>query len=465
MNPFILEAFIIGAKEGAILICGALLVYYFIKGRQRGDLMKPLAAGLVVGMVAAVAAAIVQTPFSTEVRDLVVKMVGYVFGLFYLFSVAALFTVESRDIPRPLKTVFSKGAVVISFVFISGFMYSIPDLAGTSFYIKDLFIISGKNGAIPASSLAGFSAGAGLSLLVLKRLRAGIAALFDLPQILLFLALIKLLGGGVHGFAELSLIPSVQAGLMKLIHDVVHQTLILILIPDHPLLTMTARKYVGLLFGDGLAMWLSLVIITVPLILFIKRHFAENVAVPEELHKASARRRFIKSVRDDRVLKSIPIFLFMLVIMITWFAERGESLQRLYNPAPTPLAATGTTVVIPLRTPVENVLDGAIHKFSVTIDGEVIRLLLVKKQNGTLVVCLDACAVCPPEGYAQEKERVICLFCRTPIPVNTVGNPGGCNPIPLSALVTAEDVRVPVGELREKWTMIKSGEPKGARVR
>jgi uncharacterized membrane protein len=340
-------------------------------------------------------------------------------------------------------------------------------MAGSSLYVADLFSMSGNR------ALIFVLAGAGLfcAVLVLRLAvsRAGpnipMDALFGLPQVLLFLALVKLLAGGVRGFAELSLIPSVQAGLTKLIHDVVHQTFLTIMVPDHEILTTTAWNFIGILFGQSVTLWLSLVVLVAPLLLFIKKHFSEEAPLPAELQGRAVRRLYIRSFQDKRLLKSLPVLAFLLVIVGIWFVEKGESAASLYNPAPRPVVAMSGRVVIPLSTPGEDLRDGRLHKFSLTVDGETYRLLIMKKPDGTLAVCLDACEICQPDGYAQGREHVVCLYCRTPIPFETVGKAGGCNPIPLSALVTEKDVKVEVAEIREKWSTIDSGKNEERPVR
>jgi len=266
--------------------------------------------------------------------------------------------------------------------------------------------------------------------------------------------------GGVRGFAELSLISSVQAGLIKLVHDMVHQTFLFIMVPDHTLLKTTTWNFIGFLFGNTMSLWLSLLIIIFPLIVFLKKHFTMDVSVPAGVTAGARRRIFIKSIRDERILKSLPLFLFVLIIFGAWFAQTGETTETLYNPSPKPLVASGGKAVIPLQGPAVDLRDGALHKFLLSINGEEVRLLVMKKSDGTLAVCLDACEICPPDGYGQGPGHVVCLYCKTPIPLDSLGTPGGCNPIPLRALVTDKDVQVEVSEIAEKWTKVKTGQTK-----
>ncbi len=442
-------------------LCTVLLSSFF-RNRGRAGLRKPMFAGLLA--VFLVSFLVMRVPVTLEARDLLAKMVGFTFGLCYLLSLGALFHTTGTDLLGRGKAIFRNNSVLFPLVFLLTVAYFIPDMAGSTLYLEDLVSVSGQHGALFTWAGAGFVFS--LMALSLFAMRVEIPGmnLVGSPQLLLVLALVKLVAGGVRGFAELSLIPSVQAGLMKLIHDMVHQMLITVMLPDHPLLTMTAWKYVGLLFGDTLAVWLSLVIMTLPLVLFIIKQFGEEVRVPRDLAPPALKRRFIKSVRDERAVKSIPALLFLLVIVSTWFVQKGEGASRIEKPEPSPVVAEDGMVTIPLHAPGADLLDGALHAYSIDSNGELIRFLLIKRTDNTLAVCLDACELCPPEGYGLATGHVVCLFCRTPIPIDTLGKPGGCNPVPLTAVVTDKDVRIRAADIRNTWTALKAGRARGERA-
>jgi len=459
MSPFTGEAFLIGVKEGIPLYFSVRLVLA-LSSRQRLDFIRmPLFAGGLVVLLASFA--VMAIPVTLEFRDVIVKMIGYVFGLFYLFSLGALYHTTGTDLLGPLKGFLSRKLLLVPLIFLLTLVYFAPDMSGSSLYVADLFSMAGSNVTIFLSAGAGFGMALALSHLIARLVRIDALRLFGLPQVLLVLALMKLMFGGVRGFAELSLIPAVQAGLVKLIHDIVHQTFVFFMVPDHPLLTMTAWKYIGLVFGGTVSLWLSLVVFFLPLGLFIKKHFAEGIAVPAGIGLPARKRIFIKATRDERILKSIPVFLFMLFILSTWFVQTGESIAKLYLPEPLAIIAEKDRVVISLQSPTEDLRDGMLHKFSVTMNNEVVRLLIMKTPDGKLAVCLDACEVCPPEGYGQGKEQVVCIYCNTPIPFDSLGKPGGCNPIPLVALITDKDVQVTLAEIATKRATINSGKGNG----
>jgi uncharacterized membrane protein len=243
---------------------------------------------------------------------------------------------------------------------------------------------------------------------------------------------------------------------MKFVHDVVHQVFVMLMVPDHTILSVSTWNFIALFFGQAAGLWLSLAVLLLPVLIVLGRHVAQQPEVPAGLATPASRRKFIKAYRDDRLLRSLPVIAFAVVLGTTWFIERGESGGGLYNPEPKPLIAEGGVVTIPIQSPTEDLRDGTIHKFSVSLDGQDRRLFIMKLPGGTLAACLDACEICRPDGYAQGKEHVICIYCNTPIPFDTVGKPGGCNPIPLKALVTERDVRITLREIIEKWTLVNS---------
>ena len=90
-------------------------------------------------------------------------------------------------------------------------------------------------------------------------------------------------------------------------------------------------------------------------------------------------------------------------------------------------------------------------------ENEEIRIIVMTKPDNSLSVSLDACEICPPEGYGQRADHLICLYCRTPIHIDTLGNPGGCNPIMLSAVVDSRFIKIRLQEVLNKWGYVQAG--------
>ena len=64
----------------------------------------------------------------------------------------------------------------------------------------------------------------------------------------------------------------------------------------------------------------------------------------------------------------------------------------------------------------------------------------------------------PPDGYGLTAGNVVCIYCMTPIPIETLGREGGCNPIPLEAAISDTDIRITVEEIDRMWKRVLSGE-------
>ncbi len=452
------EALFIGLKEGVKLsLCSYLVLSYF-KDAGAGYLKRPFYVGIITVLFSSLV--VITIHVTPEIRDFIVKLIGYVFGIFYLLSLGVLYHTTGTDLLGPLKGVFQKRLFLIPFVYVLTGIYFIPDMAGSSVYLGDLFLMSGDMMSVFIIAMAGFIGSLIGSHYIFKKIRWNVMRLFGLPQILLFLSLIKLFAGGVRGFTELSLIPSVQSGLMKLVHDAVHQTLVTLIVPDHQLLKLTTWNFIGFAFGKNVGLWLSLILFLVPLFIFLRKHFTLGIDVPHELPTHATRRKFIKSIKDERVLRSLPVVLFMMFILGTWFIEKGEGVARFNNPEPVPVVAEEGKVVIPISAPGVDLRDGMLHKFSIELDGDSVRIFVMTRGDGTLAVCLDACEICPPDGYVQGEKHVVCLYCMTPISIDTLGKPGGCNPIPLDALITEAHVEIEMSEIQKKWNKVNSGETK-----
>lgn len=458
MSQFSAEALFIGTKAGLSLALCLFLITAFLRGRGREPLVPYVYAAVIVVLLASLFVGLV--PATAESRALAVRMAGTVFGLVYLAALAALYRAAGPEIFSAPAGILQRPAISGALLFLATAVYFIPDMTASMLYVTDLQEMAGGRMQVRLTAAAGFCAAPAAAYAIVRRIRIDILRIAALPQLLLALAVVKLVSGGVRGFAEISLIPSVKSGSMKFVHDAIHQLLVMLQVPDHPVLTVTAWNFIAVLFGATAGLVLSLLVFLLPLAIFLTRHFSAPVELPAGLGSGAARRSYLRGVRDDRLLKALPVILFMVFITVTWFSQRAEGITQRYAPKPVRLVAESGKVSIPIQSPGSNLLDGQIHKYQVQEKGVDVRFFILKKPDGTLVVCLDACDICPPDGYAQTKEHVVCLYCNTPIPVGAVGMPGGCNPIPVTAQVTDKDVRIAMKEIVGKWIDMMIGERK-----
>lgn len=100
--------------------------------------------------------------------------------------------------------------------------------------------------------------------------------------------------------------------------------------------------------------------------------------------------------------------------------------------SPATAVAPGEDGVIRIR--VDDVHDGKLHRFSaISKSGKQVRFFLINRgdNKNSIGVVLDACTLCADKGYIKKGRHVICLACGSLIFIPSIGQSGGCNPIPL----------------------------------
>ncbi len=191
-------------------------------------------------------------------------------------------------------------------------------------------------------------------------------------------------------------------------------------------------------------LWLA-ILIAIPGIVAVWTHPRGNLVNPAQvrLHKAGqiSRRKFMAlSVASGVVFAAT----------LTEGKRRAE-----YVPELSPLEPTvveGDYVKVSR----ELVSDGHLHRFAYdTSDGTEVRFLAIKKNEIAFGTGLDACEICGPSGYYEDKGKVICARCGVMMNIQTIGFEGGCNPIPIAYQVTADTVDFSVAELESHASVFK----------
>jgi high-affinity iron transporter len=123
--------------------------------------------------------------------------------------------------------------------------------------------------------------------------------------------------------------------------------------------------------------------------------------------------------------------------------------------APTPgkvLVAENNEVRIPLS----ELTDQSLHFYTADVSGTVVRFLVIHQANGNYATALDACQICGRAGYRQEGQNIICRNCGASIYAPSVGEHGGCNPIPVKSTVAGGEVIVNLSALSDANAFIHS---------
>jgi uncharacterized membrane protein len=165
----------------------------------------------------------------------------------------------------------------------------------------------------------------------------------------------------------------------------------------------------------------------------------QPVAVPES---AAEKRKVAWSARRERfwmVAVYATSFVFILMITAEFIYAKGTSALS----AATPVTFTNGAVSIPLA----QVSDGDLHRYAANEGGMQIRFLLYQKPDGKVAVVFDACEICGSVGFFKTANGLVCKNCASPINSQSVGTPGGCNPVPLKSSVSGGDVVIQEADL------------------
>jgi len=81
-----------------------------------------------------------------------------------------------------------------------------------------------------------------------------------------------------------------------------------------------------------------------------------------------------------------------------------------------------------------------LHRYAARENGTDIRFLLYQKPDGKIATVLDACEICGSVGFTKGQNGLVCKNCASPINSQSVGTPGGCNPVPLASSVSGDAI-------------------------
>ena len=157
-----------------------------------------------------------------------------------------------------------------------------------------------------------------------------------------------------------------------------------------------------------------------------------------------AERRLVESQnrRQKRWMLAAASSCLIVILVLTadFIYVRANSAP----PTARPIAAVGSEV----RVPLSEVQDGNLHLFTINVNGQSLRFMIIKKPNG-YGTALDACRICGAEGYRQDGQNVVCRHCGSAIYVPSIGEQGGCNPIGVPAHVEGSDLVMDVSSLTQ----------------
>jgi uncharacterized membrane protein len=110
-----------------------------------------------------------------------------------------------------------------------------------------------------------------------------------------------------------------------------------------------------------------------------------------------------------------------------------------------------------LLCPLHRGADGQLHRYAVSIGGREVRFIALEIAPGRAVAAFDGCVICGAEGYVQVGAEILCRHCHSAIYPPSIGQPGGCNPIPVAFSVEGGRLVLSMAALAGQARMFDGG--------
>ena len=274
--------------------------------------------------------------------------------------------------------------------------------------------------------LFGSALGLGLAVLfgvsfIRGTIRVNLRSFFKMTTVILMVVAVQLLISGLHELSEGQIIPGSQ----------------------------TEMAVIGPIVRNDTFFFVAILALAGTMILWEWR--GRRPVVTKELEGAALRKAKWTARREKIWMAGSCVASALFILMVTAEFIYAKSATELSTA--TPLAVTGDAARIPVNT----VSDGLLHRFSVESDGTSVRIIVIERPDKSLVAAFDACEICGAKGFYQKGGTVVCKNCASAIVNSSIGERGGCNPIPLPSAVQGDQLVIPAAGIFKGARIFRAG--------
>lgn len=417
-----MEAFVITLREGmeAALVVGLILAYLNRAGLVH--LRRWAYAGLGFAVVFSVLGAILFSLAGFDPENEVLEGTLLAIAALLVSSLVVWMWRTSRGIKRQVEDRLEsltasgtkrQGLGILAFVFFMVFREGVEMI---------LFLAALSLTAAPdLIGLLGGLSGLGLAvlfgvLIVKGSLRINLRRFFGVTGFVLMVLVARLAAGSLHEFFEVGLLPS----------------------------TPTLLAIIGFIVKDSTSTLILIALIALPVLSMLPemRLKPEALAALPDENNVDRRKRLAGLYRSRKwqtALVSVTLATVLLLGITTYAFAKAS-----YRPDPQMVMVHEDGMV---HIPVSDLTPGQLNLYTFQGSAADVTFMMIKRDEEDIAVALNACGICPPVGYHQEGNVLICDNCNAPINMETVGMPGGCNPIPLVASLVNGNVQITSSDL------------------
>jgi len=415
-----LQAFIITLREGveASLIVGIVFAYLAKIGRS--ELKRTVFWALGSALAASVAGAVIlaRTQFNTEVFE------GWVMLAAAAFVISMIWFMHrtARTMRGSIEDKIAKytGSESVSRIGLFFFVFLLVLREG----VETVLILSAVTlNSTELLSFIGTLLGVAVSvvfgiLFIRGSVKINLQRFFRVTTVILYFVAFQLIVSGLHELSENGVLPSSQAE-MRLIGPIVRNDLFFFI-------TMLALA--GLM-----------------ILLEYKRRAPAVLAT--NVTSADRRRAEWSQRREKMWMNAVVATSFLFIFLST--------AEFIYAKSSTSLSPTASVTLVgsQVTVPTSDITDDKLHRYGVHVeDGKggtaEVRFLLYRKPDGNIVSVGDACRICGPVGFYISSQGITCKMCASPLNPSSMGQEGGCNPIPLKSSISGGQVVIQAADLK-----------------
>ena len=415
-----LQAFIITLREGveASLIVGIVFAYLTKIGRS--DLKRTvfLALGTALGASVAGAVILAHTQYNTDVFEGWVMLAAAVFVISMIWFMHRTARTMRSDIEKTVAKYTGPAGVSKLGLFFFVFLLVLREGVETVLILSAVTLNSTE-----LLSFTGTLLGVAISvvfgvLFIRGSVKINLQRFFRVTTVILYFVAFQLIVSGLHELSENGVLPSSQTE-MRLIGPIVRNDLFF---------------FVTMLALAGLMILME-----------YRRRVPETV--PANASPADRRRAEWSQRREKMWMNAVVATSFLFIFLST-----AEFIYAKSSTALSPTAAvtlTGNQVTVPAS----DINDDKLHRYGVHVeDGKggstEVRFLLFRKPDGNIVSVGDACRICGPVGFYVGSQGITCKMCASPLNPSSMGQEGGCNPIPLKSSISGGLVVIQAADLK-----------------
>jgi high-affinity iron transporter len=409
------SALVVTLREGveAALIVGITLVYLSKIGRP--DLRRTVYFALVAALFGSVAGAVALSyaPINQDKVEGWVMLVAAVFVVSMVIFMMRTARKLKGEIENKVGSLAAGGGSqwgLFAFVFLMVFREGIETvaiLAGVSLNSTELMSFLGTLLGVALAVVFGV-------MFVKGSVRIDLRKFFKVTTVILFFVAAQLIISGLHELSESGVLPSSKR--------------------EMALIGPIARN-------DYFFPVTMLALVALMVLLEYRRRKPEGAAVST---KAEERKQQWTAKRERlwAVLVCITAFVFITTI----------TAEVIYAEGPPPLSQA-TEVTFTKGKAVISTKDlpqGELQRYAANVNGTRVRFLLYRKPDNKIASVFDACSICGGIGFYKGATGLICKNCAAPVNPQSVGLPGGCNPIPLQSAQDGDSVVISLNDLAQQ---------------